>query len=81
MVISSDGQLRSATINGQPIDHNRTYRVATLDYLAEGNDKMYALKKHGKMYDMGMMVREAMMESLIKNRNINSRIEGRIVVE
>ena len=81
LVISSDGQLRSATINGQPIDHDRTYRIATIDYLAEGNDKMVALKKHGKKYDMGMLARDAMMESIIKNRNISSRIEGRIVVE
>jgi len=81
LVITSDGQLRSATIGGQPIDPNRTYRVATIDYLAEGNDKMYALKKHGKMYDMGLLARDAMMESIIKNRNITSRIEGRIVIE
>lgn len=81
LVISTDGQLRSATISGQPIDHNRTYRIATLDYLAEGNDKMFALKKHSKKYDIGMKAREAMMESIIKNRNINSRIEGRIVEE
>ena len=30
---------------------------------------------------MGMLARDAMMESIIKNRNISSRIEGRIVVE
>lgn len=33
----------SATINGRPIDADRTYRVATINYLAAGNDGMEPL--------------------------------------
>lgn len=79
MVITKDHQLVSATINGEPIDKNRTYTVATLDYLAEGNDKMYALKKAKRRHEIGLLTREVMMESVIKNRVIDSKIEGRIV--
>lgn len=80
MVITKDHQLVSATIGGEPIDANRTYRIATLDYLAEGNDKMYALKKAGKRHELDILIRDLLMESVIKHRVIDSKIEGRITV-
>ena len=44
MVITKDGKLKSATLNGEPIDPEKSYRIATLDYLAEGNDQLVAFK-------------------------------------
>mgnify|MGYP002626676064 CR=1 FL=1 len=79
--ISQDGKLINATIDGKPIDKNRTYRVATIDYLMEGNDKLYSLKKHTKVHEMHLLARDAMAEYIIKNKVIDSRIEGRIVVK
>ncbi|MCM1163444.1 MAG: bifunctional metallophosphatase/5'-nucleotidase [Muribaculaceae bacterium] len=37
--------INSATINGKPIDSKRHYRLATIDYLAAGNDYMEPLKR------------------------------------
>lgn len=42
--ISRDGKLLSATVGGQPVDKNRSYRIATLDYVSQGNDEMVAFK-------------------------------------
>lgn len=81
MEITSDGQLLSCTIGGKEIDPQRTYTVATIDYLAEGNDKMYALKKAVKRHDIGILAREVMMEYVLKHRVIDSKMEGRIVVK
>ena len=81
MEITSDGELLSCTIDGKEIDPNRIYTVATVDYLAEGNDKMYALKKAVKRHDIGILAREIMMEYILKHRVIDSKIEGRIVVK
>jgi 2',3'-cyclic-nucleotide 2'-phosphodiesterase (5'-nucleotidase family) len=81
MVISKDRKLISATINGEKISRKRTYTVATLDYLAEGNDKMYALKKAKKRHMIGLKTREVLMESVVKHRIIDSKIEGRITIE
>ena len=80
MEISSDGDLLSCTIGGKEIDPNRIYTVATIDYLAEGNDKMYALKKAVKRHDIGILARDIMMEYVIKHRVIDSKIEGRIII-
>lgn len=38
MVVSKDGTLKSVTVQGVPVDPQMTYRIATLDYLAQGND-------------------------------------------
>ncbi len=80
LVISKDGKLISATINGEKISHKRTYTVATLDYLAEGNDKMYALKKAKKRHEIGLKTRDVMIESIIKHRIIDAKMEGRIAI-
>lgn len=44
IVMTKDRKLVSAKINGKDIDPDAKYRVATLDYLAEGNDEMVAFK-------------------------------------
>ena len=80
MEITSSGELLSCTVCGKEIDPHRTYTVATIDYLAEGNDKMYALKKATKRHDTGLLAREVMMEYVLKHRVIDSKIEGRITV-
>lgn len=43
LVIDADGALVTADVQGKPIDLTAHYRVATLDYLAEGNDGMGVL--------------------------------------
>lgn len=78
MEISANGELLSCTIGGKEIDPERTYTVATIDYLAEGNDKMTALKKAVKRHEIGLLVRDVMMEYILKHRVIDSKIEGRI---
>ena len=81
LVITKDGKRVSATIGGQPIDPMRTYRLATIDYLLDGNDKLYSMKRHGKVYPMNMLSRDAMSEYIIKTKVIDSKLEGRIVVQ
>lgn len=44
LVITRSGQLKSARLNGEPIDPARSYRVTTIDYLLQGNDKMTAFR-------------------------------------
>ena len=38
LVITKDGHLVSATINGEPVDPQNSYCATTLDYLADSND-------------------------------------------
>ncbi|MBQ8864921.1 MAG: 5'-nucleotidase C-terminal domain-containing protein [Bacteroidaceae bacterium] len=81
MEISPDGKLLSCTIDGKEIDPRRIYKVATIDYLAEGNDGMTALKKAVKRHDLGILTRDIMSEYVIKHRVMDSHIEGRIKIK
>ncbi len=45
LVNADETQLVAATIDGKPIDPDRIYRVATIDYLANGGDYMTPLKR------------------------------------
>ena len=81
MVITSDGKLLDATISGQPIDPERTYRIATLDYLTEGNDKLYSLKKAIRVDVSDLFTRDCMMKYVREHSPITSKIEGRITVK
>lgn len=45
----SDAEIESVTINGAPLDTARTYRVATIDYVANGGDYMPTMANHGQV--------------------------------
>lgn len=70
-------------IAGQPIDRGRMYKVATNDYLAEGNDYMTTFTRHTKRVNTGILVRAMLMDYIRKEtaqgRSIKSKLEGRIV--
>lgn len=81
LVITPDGQLVEAQVGGQPINPDRIYRVATLDYLAEGNDKMYALREAERVNVSDLFTRDCMFQSIQRAGKITSKIEGRITVK
>ncbi len=81
LVITQDGKLVDAKVSGQPIDPNRTYRIATLDYLAEGNDRLYSFKKAQKVDVSDLFSRDCMMQYVKQKSPISSKIEGRIIVK
>ncbi|WP_300811719.1 5'-nucleotidase [uncultured Bacteroides sp.] len=86
MEISADGQLLDATIGGRPIDDERLYSVATIDYLAEGNDGMTALL-NAQSCDCpeGATLRNLFLQYVEKQtaegKKVASALEGRITVK
>ena len=81
LVISAQGELLDAKVNGKPVDPERTYRIATLDYLADGNDKMHALKRAQRLDVSPLFTRDCMMQYIQRHSPISSKLEGRIVVK
>ena len=80
-----DGRkLSSLKIGGRELDPNKTYRVATIDYLAEGNDGMTAFKKASKRIDSGITLRDIMIEHVKKltaeNKEIDAKLDNRITL-
>ena len=84
--ITKDGKLLRATVAGKPVVEDRMYTVATIDYLADGNDGMTALIRAEKREcPQGATLRSLFMDYVERQtaagKKITSRMEGRITVE
>lgn len=84
--ITSDGKLLKGTIGGCSVEDEKLYTIATIDYLAEGNDGMTALIQAEKREcSDGARLRDLFMQYVEKQtaagKVITSRMEGRIVVK
>lgn len=60
-------------INGRPIDPNRTYRVATIDYLAGGGDNMTPLKNGRIIAESPVILYRDMLDHLSGNKTLLKR--------
>lgn len=84
--ISRDGRLLQASVGGRPVEEDRDYTVATIDYLADGNDGMTALlQADSRTCPEGATLRGLFMRFVEQEeaagRQLAARLEGRIVVE
>ena len=86
LVITKDGKLKDAKINGQEIEPDKLYTVATLDYLAEGNDGMTAfLEATERVCPEKATIRQIIVnyieEMEKKGKSVTATLDGRITVE
>ena len=85
LVITKDLKLVSATIDGKPIDPEKDYRLATIDYLLGGTDKMEALKKcrdvkapQEASNNTRFIIMDYFKEMARQGKEVDAEIEGRI---
>ena len=88
MVITSDGKLKSVRINGEEVNPQASYRVASIDYLIQGNDRLEAFKAKTDVNspqevsnNLRFIIMDYFREQAAKGVVVDSRIEGRCVVE
>jgi 2',3'-cyclic-nucleotide 2'-phosphodiesterase (5'-nucleotidase family) len=88
MVITEDGKLVSATISGQPVEAQKDYRIATIDYLLGGTDKMEAFKRgrnvnspQDKSNNSRFIIMDYFKDVTKQGKEVDAQIEGRITVQ
>jgi len=88
LVMTKDNKLVSARLNGHDIDTERNYRVVTLDYLSQGNDKMEAFKSGTDLNspasddnNVRFIIMKYMTEVMSQGGVVDSKIEGRIKIK
>ena len=88
LVFTRDHKLKSARLNGKEIDPKVSYRIATLDYLAQGNDKMEAFKSATNVVspqessnNTRFIIMNYFKEQTAQGKVVNAHKEGRIRVE
>ena len=82
--ISKDGKLLSASINGKPVDPNASYRITTIDYLAQGNDHLEAFKKktnfvspQNEENNARFLIEEYFKDMHAEGKAVEAKVEGR----
>lgn len=62
LVLNSDNTYNTILIGGEPVEMEKTYHVATNDYLYKGGDQMYFLKKSDTLYDLNYKIRTVLID-------------------
>ncbi len=88
LVISKGRELISAKLDGKSIDRAAVYRVASIDYLAQGNDGLTAFKKKTRLNspqtaenNVRYIIMDYFREKEKNGEAIDSKVEGRITVK
>lgn len=72
----SENRATSILINGKPLDEARTYRVATIDYLAKGGDYMKGLTKGTKVADSPKVVYDDLIYYFSEGKGRGKKLSG-----
>lgn len=58
ITLTADNQVKSITVQGQPLDDTRIYNIATIDYLIGGGDNMVFWSENEGIYDLEYKLRD-----------------------
>ncbi|MCG2792374.1 MAG: 5'-nucleotidase C-terminal domain-containing protein [Weeksellaceae bacterium] len=78
IIETENGKLSQKLINGETIDYNKTYYIATSDYLALGGDNMFFFGK-GEMISTGLKMRDLFLEKFKQNPEISAPNDVRLI--
>ncbi len=88
IVATKNRKFVSATINGQPVDPSREYRIATIDYLLGGNDKLASFLKGyninsptDKSNNTRFIIMNYFRNLARQGKEADAKVEGRITVK
>lgn len=79
LVLDKDFNVSEAKINGENINKNKTYYVATNDYLYHGGDNMSFFKINDSLYVLNYKIRNALIDKFKKLDTINPVIDDRFI--
>ena len=74
----ANGQAYDVQVNGQDVQPNGTYRLATSDYLAMGNLGYATMGTISRSENTGYLIRDMVLDSLRKGDEAGSRLSARI---
>lgn len=85
MTVNKDMDIIDVKVGNAPINDEQLYEIATVDYLAEGNDRMTAFKKAEKRLCMEeATIRDIFMEYVkseaAQGRSLTAQMEGRVTI-
>ncbi len=79
VVLNRDGSLKSATIQGKPIDDSRVYYVTTSNYLVSGGDNMIFFREALEVFETDYKIRNMLIDYFGKVDTLNPKIDDRFI--
>src|SRR5690606_30504696 len=79
IVLNKDSTINKVLIQNEPLDENRTYYVATSDYLADLGDNMYFFSEPVSITDLDYLIRNQMIDYFKKVDTLNPEIDKRFI--
>jgi 5'-nucleotidase / UDP-sugar diphosphatase len=76
---SKDAEVSEAMINGQPVDRNKVYRVATNDFLSAAGDDFKEFLKGRNIVFMGAL-RDIFVNYIKANSPVSAPKDGRLII-
>ena len=77
-------KVKSALVNGKTVDPEKMYHIVTLDYLAEGNNQMTALRNAISNKPTGITLRDLMIDWVktehLRGNAVTSVLDHRITI-
>lgn len=77
LTLNKDYTINEALINKSTIDFNKTYYVATNDYLYNGGDRMYFLKSKDSVINLDYKIRNLLIDYFKKIDTLRPKIDDR----
>jgi 2',3'-cyclic-nucleotide 2'-phosphodiesterase (5'-nucleotidase family) len=79
LTLNKNGDVSSASINGESIDNTKTYYVATNDYLYNGGDKMTFFHPNDGLYVLDYKIRNVLIDHFKKKDTLNPKRDNRFI--
>ena len=79
LTLAEDASVKSATLNGNIIDKDKVYYVATNDYLYNGGNKMTFFHPNDSLYVLDYKIRSVLIDYFKKKDTINPKRDNRFI--
>ena len=79
LVLNSDNTINSVSLNEKALDFNKTYNVATNDYLYNGGDRMDFFKTNDSLHVLDYKIRNVLIDYFTKIDTLNPVIDNRFI--
>ncbi|WP_394748548.1 5'-nucleotidase C-terminal domain-containing protein [Spongiimicrobium salis] len=77
ILLDKNAKLKTVRIQGESFDENKTYYVATSNYLVNGGDNMSFFRKRSEQWELDYTIRNTMIDYFMKYDTIAPSIDQR----
>ena len=79
------GKVERFRIAGEPLKDDKIYKVATIDFLANGGDNVYSFKNAVSMTNTNVQIKDMIVDKIkaltAEGKKVDPKVDGRVKIE